>query len=233
MKYDFDTLISRNDTGSLKWDKYGDRDVIPVWVADMDFPLAPEIQQALTDRLQHPVFGYTRASARLYDVLIQHISSVYGWSIEKEWINWIPGVVSGLAASTRAYASPGSEIIVNPPIYHHFFQVHDESRNKLVKVPLCVREGRWTYDLEAMKQSIGPDTSLILLCSPHNPTGTVFTQQELDSVCELAAEVDAVVVSDEIHCGLVLDSNTPHVPTVLASPQNQDRIVTLLSLIHI
>jgi len=229
MNYDFDVVYDRRDTGSIKWDKYPGQDVIPLWVADMDFAIAPEIQRALADRLKHPVFGYTHASDGLYDNLLAHLQSVYDWKVEREWIVWIPGVVPAMAASVRAYAPAGSDIITNPPIYHHFFQVHDPDKHSLVKVPLVISDGRWTYDIEAMSRAARPETSVFMLCSPHNPTGTLFTSDELSQVCEIAASCNAVVVSDEIHCGLVLSEQKPHIPTAIAAGQHANSVVTLMS----
>lgn len=229
MNYDFDELHERRNTGSLKWDKYGDNDVLPLWVADMDFAMAPEIQQALQERLQHPVIGYTRPSEKLITSLQAHLQEEYSWKIEADWIVFVPGVVPGLSASVRAYARDNSEIVTNPPIYHHFFRVHDASRHNLVQVPLHIKDDRWTYDLPAMKKAITKETSLLLLCSPHNPTGTVFTPDELREVTEIANSVGAVVVSDEIHCGLVLNKETPHIPTAMAAADGGESVVTLMS----
>jgi len=206
MNYDFDVVYDRRD-----------------------FAIAPEIQQALADRLKHPVFGYTHASDGLYENLLAHLQSIYKWKVERDWIVWIPGVVPAMAASVRAYAPAGSDIITNPPIYHHFFQVHDPDKHSLVKVPLIISDGRWTYDLEAMAKAARPETAVFMLCSPHNPTGTLFTSSELAQVCEIAASCNAVVVSDEIHCGLVLSEQNPHVPTAVAAGQHANSVVTLMS----
>lgn len=230
MNYDsshFDIAHDRHHTNSLKWDKY-DADVLPLWVADMDFAMAPEIREAMLKRLEHPILGYTRASPELIAGLQSHLKEEYSWDIDEQWITWLPGVVAGLAACVRAYAGEGSEIITNPPIYHHFFQVHDHAKHKLVEVPLRVDGTRWTYDIEAMRKAVNKNTSLIMLCSPHNPTGTVFTADELKEICAIADSVGAVVASDEIHCGLVLNPETPHVPTAVASAC-PDSVVTLMS----
>lgn len=231
MKYDsayFDATLDRRNTNSVKWDKYGERDVLPLWVADMDFAIAPEIHAAMLQRLEHPIMGYTHASQNLVSGLQSHLKEEFSWDIEEEWITWIPGVVAGLAACVRAYVADNSEIITNPPIYHHFFQVHDQLKHKLVEVPLRVDGKRWTYDIEAMRKSVTENTSLIMLCSPHNPTGTVFTANELQEICAIADSVGAVVASDEIHCGLVLNESTPHTPTALATA-NKESVVTLMS----
>ena len=228
MKYDFDNVLSRKGTDSLKWDKYRNTDILPFWVADMDFAVAPEIVDALKARMDHPIFGYTSASDELVDVFINHVDQLFNWKIQPDWIHWMPGVVAGLAASCKAYLSPGDEVMVNPPIYHHFFQAHDASSTTLVQVPLHKIDDRWTWDLAAMEASITPRTRLLLLCSPHNPTGTVFTKDELTAICELASKNNIIIVSDEIHNGLVLNENTPHHPTASVSDYS-DSIVTLMS----
>lgn len=138
------------------------------------------------------------------------------------------GSCTGLVGLCQAYAPAQSRIITNPPIYHHFFQVHEADKHTLVEVPLRVDGKRWTYDMDAMRKAVTKDTSLLMLCSPHNPTGTVFTREELGQICEIADSVGAVVVSDEIHCGLVLNQNTPHLPTALAV-ENNSSIITLMS----
>lgn len=229
MQYDFDQSLSRKDTSSVKWDKYRNTDILPFWVADMDFAIAPEIQEALADRLAHPIFGYTRASDELVDALTAHLQQIYGWSIQPDWLVWMPGVVPALSASCRAYLEPGDQALIHTPIYHHFYQVHNEQQNELLQVPLHKVGDRWTFDFDAMSALMTPATRLIMLCSPHNPTGTVFTATELDNLMSIAAEYNAVVVSDEIHCGLVLNPDTPHVPTALASPEHADSVVTLMS----
>ena len=226
--YDFDTVHDRRNTQSVKWDRYGDRDVLPLWVADMDFAIAPEILDALHKRIEHPIFGYTKASADLASLLQSHLIEEFNWETDPEWIVWVPGVVPALSACVRAYAPEQSQIITNPPIYHHFFQVHDKQKHTLVQVPLRTENRRWTYDLDAMRNAVNKDTSLIMLCSPHNPTGTVFTRDELQEIVAIADSVGAVVASDEIHCGLVLNEKTPHIPTALAAENNKS-IVTLMS----
>lgn len=229
MHYDFDTVVPRQDTGSLKWDAYGDRDVLPFWVADMDFAIAPEITQALRERVEHPIYGYTQATDRLYDALTQHLIREFDWPIEREWLVWIPGVVSALSACCRAYLAPGDHVMTNPPIYHHFFTVHDQQTQTLIEVPLSKQGDRWTYDLVAMEQAITPETRMMMLCSPHNPAGTVFEPQELQAVCALAEKHNIIVVSDEVHNELVLNESIKHMPTVKAAPHYQHNIVTLMS----
>ena len=228
--HDFDTVLSREGTASMKWDRYAGSDVLPFWVADMDFAVAPPIRQALEERLTHPVYGYTVAPEGLFEAVAAHLAAEYDWHVEPEWLLWLPGVVPGLAASCRAFCGQGEEVIVNPPIYHHFFDSHEEARQRLVQVPLR-REasGRSTYDVEAMRAAFTDRTRLLMLCSPHNPTGTVFTVEEIRELMALAAERNLVVVSDEIHADLVLAEDVRHVPTVVACPEAAARTITLMS----
>ena len=227
---DFDRIIPRTGTASMKWERYRDRDVLPFWVADMDFEVAEPIRAALAERLSHPVFGYTVAPDGMAPAVQDHLRREFDWEVDADWLVWLPGVVPGLAASCRAFCADGDEILVNPPIYQHFFDSHDEPRQTLLRVPLRRdAAGRWSWDIEAMRAACTPRTRLLMLCSPHNPTGTVFTQSELDALAELALEKDLIVVSDEIHCDLVIDPLARHRPTARACPSIADRSVTLMS----
>lgn len=227
--YDFDTVLSRQGTSSLKWERYAGRDILPFWVADMDFAVAPPIQRALQARLQHPLYGYTVAPDGLAAAVIRHLSDEFGWSVKPEWLVWISGVVPGLAASCRAFCGNGEEVLVNPPIYHHFFHSHESPRQRLIEVPLQTVGQRRTYDVDAMRAACTDATRLVMLCSPHNPTGTVFTADELHAVGALCEERDLILVSDEIHCDLVLDRDVRHIPTAVACPDLSSRLITLMS----
>ena len=226
----FETGPDRRGTGSLKWDKYKGRDVLPLWVADMDFPVAPAIIDALRTRLEHPVLGYTIATEQTAGVVCDMLAAEYGWEVKPEWLVWIPGVVPGLWASCAAVGEDGDEAIFNTPIYHHFFHVPGKARKKAVGVSLKQdAAGRWSYDLDALAAAFTPQSRLMMLCHPHNPTGTAFTAEETAAVCRLAASNDMVVVSDEIHCGLMLTEERPHVPAAMACPEAADRMITLMS----
>jgi len=227
---DFDRVLPRDGTASMKWDRYRDRDVLPFWVADMDFAAAAPIQEALARRIAHPVFGYTLAPDGLTPAIRSHLEREFDWSIQPDWLVWLPGVVPGLSASCRAFCDDGDEVMVNPPIYHHFLDSHEQRRHTLLRVPLQRDDGgRWSWDIEAMRAACTERTRLLMLCSPHNPTGTVFTQAELDALAALVIEKDLIVVSDEIHCDLVIDRQARHLPTAAACPSIADRCVTLMS----
>ena len=227
---DFDAAIPRAGTASLKWDRYAGRDVLPFWVADMDFAVAAPVREALAARLAHPIYGYTVAPESLVEAVLAHLAGEYDWRVEPDWLVWLPGVVPGLAASCRAFCGDGDELVVHTPIYHHFFDAHVDDRHRLVRVPLGVEpDGRRTWDLEATRAACTDRTRLLMLCSPHNPTGTVFREDELRGVAELAVERDLVLVSDEIHCDLVIDPGARHRPTAAARPEVAARTVTLMS----
>jgi cystathionine beta-lyase len=225
----FDVVITRTNTASMKWDRYRDQDILPFWTADMDFEVAPPIQSAIEERVAHPVYGYTVAPDGMAESVIAHLQNEYDWTVESSWIVWLPGVVAGLAVSCRAFCPDGDEIVVNPPIYHHFYDAHEISRQNIVRVPLHKENERWTYDLPAMKAAFNDKTRLLLMCSPHNPTGTVFTPEELKAVADLCEEHDVIMVSDEIHCDLVIDPQARHYPTAAACPAYSDHMVTLMS----
>jgi len=226
---DFDKVIARTDTASLKWERYKGRDILPFWVADMDFEVAPPIQQALEERLKHPIYGYTLPPEGMADAVIDHLQREHDWQVDPEWIIWLPGVVPGLAVCCRAFCPDGDEIVVNPPIYHHFFDSHDVERQNVVRVPLHKVDERWTYDMPAMEAAFNDKTRLMMMCSPHNPTGTVFRPEELEALAELCKRHDVIMVSDEIHSDLVIDASARHYPTAKACPSMAERMVTLMS----
>lgn len=227
--FDFDTIIDRSNTASEKWDKYRGRDVIPLWVADMDFRSPPAVIQALHERVEHGVFGYTHPPAELVEAVRAHLLADYGWAVEEEWIVWLPGLVCGLNVLCRAVGVAGDEVVTFTPIYPPFMSAPGLSDRGLVKVPLQLRDGHWVADLEALERAITPRTKLLLLCSPHNPVGRAWSREELAQFAEVAERHDLVIGSDDIHAGLVLDEDKRHIPIVTLSPETARRTITLLA----
>lgn len=227
--FDFDTIIDRSNTASEKWDKYRGRDVIPLWVADMDFRSPPAVIQALHERVEHGVFGYTHQPAELVEAVRAHLLADYGWAVEEEWIVWLPGLVCGLNVLCRAVGVAGDEVVTFTPIYPPFMSAPGLSDRGLVKVPLQLRDGHWVADLEALERAITPRTKLLLLCSPHNPVGRAWSREELAQFAEVAERHDLVIGSDDIHAGLVLDEDKRHIPIVTLSPETARRTITLLA----
>lgn len=230
MNYDFDTVLDRSNTDSIKWEKYAGTDIIPLWVADMDFAMPPPVHEALMERMAHPSLGYTVAGAGVVEATVEHLQRSYGWSIDPEWLVWLPGVVPGLSNACRAYGEQGDQMITSSPIYYHFLGIAEPAGLELVDVPLNEVDNHWSYNLEALEQAAAdPRAKILMLCSPHNPVGRLFSAEELQAVVDIARRHDLVVVSDEIHDGIVLDEDKQFIPTAVACPDDSHRIVTLMS----
>ncbi len=236
--FDFDTPVDRRETSSTKWNRYRGRDIIPMWVADMDFRCAPAIVQALRARIDAGIFGYTEPPAELAATLTKALQRDHGWHIEPDWIIWLPSLVVGLNVVSRAFAEEGDDILTCVPIYPPFLSAPQNASRNAVRVPLALapqvgisrsQESRWGWDMQALERAVGPRTRLLLLCSPHNPTGRVWTRGELEQLAQLALRHDLLVCSDEIHCDLVLDADKPHTPFASLSPEIADRTITLMS----
>ena len=228
-KFDFDEIIDRRGTASEKWDKYRGRDIIPLWVADMDFRSPPAVIEALHERVSHGIFGYTHAPEGLKEAVIEALGFEFGWQVKKEWLTWLPGLVTGLNVSCRAVGEQDDEVITFTPVYPPFMSAPPLSGRSLVKVPLRVDEGRWGLDLEALERAVTSRTRLLLLCSPHNPVGRVWSREELATLAEFAERHDLTICSDDIHAGLVLDQHVRHIPIATLSPETDRRTITLLA----
>ncbi len=215
-RFDFDTSIDRRHTASIKWDRYKERDILPLWVADMDFRSPPAIIEALHQRVDHGVFGYTSPPETLTAAVVSHLQEQYLWSIHPDWLVWLPGLVCGLNAACRAVGEIGDAVLTVTPIYPPFMTAPTLAGRAIVKVPLKLNGSRWEMDLEVLARSITPKTRLFLLCNPHNPTGRVWTSEELLALAELAERRDLIICSDEIHAGLLLDADQRHLPFATA-----------------
>jgi cystathionine beta-lyase len=226
---DFDRIIDRSSTGSEKWDKYAGRDIIPLWVADMDFRSPEPVIRALQERVAHGVFGYTHPQAELIESVTAALKRDYGWNVDPEWLIWLPGLVCGLNVLCRAVGEPGDEVLTFTPVYPPFLSAPGLSQRALVRIPLQLYQGRWVADLEALERSITPRSRLLLLCSPHNPVGRVWSREELIQFAELAERHDLVIGSDDIHAGLVLDQDKAHIPIATLSNETARRTITLLA----
>jgi len=228
-RFDFDAPIDRRNSDSEKWDKYQGRDIIPLWVADMDFRSPPAVIDALHERVSHGVFGYTHPSEALTAAVLDHLDRDFGWQAEQEWIVWLPGLVCGLNVICRAMGTAGDAVATFVPVYPPFLSAPPLSQRTLITAPLHVRDGRWVPDMEAMERSVTPLTRLLLLCNPHNPAGRVWSREELLRFAELAERHDLVIGSDEIHAGLILDADMRHCPMAALSPDISRRTITLLA----
>jgi cystathionine beta-lyase len=203
---DFDRAIQRVGTDSVKHDGctdyFGTPDVLPLWVADMDFAAPEAITQALLARAAHPIYGYSRYPAAMFEALIGWMRQRHGWQIERDWVLPAPGVVPSLHAAVLAFAAAGEGVIVQPPVYFPFFSAVTATGRRLIENPLRLHDGRYEMDFEQLEQC-AKDARLLLLCSPHNPVGRVWTRVELAQVLDIAERYDLVVLSDEIHHDLI------------------------------
>jgi len=227
--YDFDEVVDRRNTASEKWDKYRGRDIIPMWVADMDFRSPPVVLEALQRRTEHGVFGYTGASPKLNDAVMQMLERDHGWRIDPQWIVWLPGLVTGLNVTCRAVGLDGDEVLTLVPVYPPFLSAPRYSRRGVVRVRLHEATNRWSIDFERLAEAVTPRTRLFMLCNPHNPVGRVFERHELERLAELSLANDMVICADEIHCGLVLDPGQRHIPIATLSPEVEQRTITLMA----
>jgi cystathionine beta-lyase len=227
--FDFSTPVDRRGTGSLKWDKYRGTNIIPMWLADMDFPSPPAVVEALIQRVSHGVFGYTAAPEELVEVVCDRLYRQYQWETSPEWLVWLPGLVTGLNLACRSVGDDSDGVLTAVPVYPPFMSAPKQSRRKLVTVPLIQADGRWEFDFERFERAITPRTKLFLLCNPHNPVGRLFTVTELETLAQICEKHRLVVCSDEIHCELVLDGHRRHVPTATIHPVLADRTITLMA----
>ncbi len=226
LDFAFDTVIDRRGGDSLKWNKYAGRDILPLWVADMDFAAPPAVVAALQRRVAQGCFGYGKPWPALENVVVGYLQRQYGWQVSPEWLVWLPGLVTGINTACRAVEGG---VITATPIYPPFLSAPQFSGRELVKVPLRLAEGRWGWDFERMEAEITPQTRLLLLCHPHNPVGRAWTREELAALADFCRRHDLTVCSDEIHCDLVLETERPHIPLAMLDPDMAQRTITLMA----
>jgi cystathionine beta-lyase len=224
--FDFDTPIDRRGTGCSKWSRYGD-DVLPMWVADMDFAVAPPILDAIRARLEHPVLGYGVARDALRDAVVAMLAREYGWAVAPEAVCFLPGVEPGFNMALRAFLTPGEGVVVQTPAYKPMLAAPGHWGLRRVDAPLAVRGDDVICDMDALRAALAKSRAL-LFCNPHNPLGKVFSRIELEAIAAAALEAGAVIISDEIHCELLFDGRR-HIPIASLSPEVAARTITLMS----
>jgi len=226
----FDQLIARDKTSSLKHDGrkayFGHDDVIPLWVADMDFAAPEAVTQALVKRAEHPVYGYTLYPSSMYKAMQNWFKLHHDWQIDRNAIVMCPGVVPSLFACVQALTEAGDKVIVQPPVYPPFFSTVTKSDRELLLNPLQIVDGVYRMDLEHLEQCAKQGAKLLLLCSPHNPVGRVWQRDELDALLDIARRFDITIVSDEIHADLIFPQQK-HIP--LASIASDVSVISTVS----
>ena len=209
MKYNFDEIIPRRGTNSYKWDSAGDADILPMWVADMDFRTAPPVVEALRKRAEHGIFGYVRVPDAYYAAVTNWFTRRHDWQIEKEWIIYTTGVVPALSAVIKALTVPGDKVMVQTPVYNCFFSSIRNNGCEMIANPLIYRNGTYQIDFADLEQKAAdPSVKVLLLCNPHNPAGRVWTKQELTRIGDICIRNNVWVIADEIHCELVFPGHT-------------------------
>lgn len=229
--FDFDSPPERRGTDSQKWQKYAGKDILPMWVADMDFKVPPAIVQALHERVEHGIFGYARPVKSQVDAVVEMLATRHGWKIDPSWLVWLPGLVVGLNVAARAFADEGEEIITLTPVYPPFMTAPKNTSRMSVRVPfqLDAAAHRWTIDWEALEKAVTPKTRMFILCNPHNPLSRVWRRDELERLAAFCLKHKLVLCSDEIHCDLVLDPTLPHIATATLGREIAERTVTLIA----
>lgn len=211
-KYNFDEIIHRRGTDSVKWDLTKDAEVLPMWVADMDFKTAPEITEAILKKASHGVFGYSITQPQFYDAIIDWWKDIHQYNIRKELILPGPGMIPTLSAILRTFVKSGENIIIQPPVYNHFYHFFNNCGFGLVENNLIYEDGNYQIDFDDLEfKASDPKTKLLLLCNPHNPVGRVWKRSELEKMAEICSRHQVMVVSDEIHADLVFEGHQ-HIP---------------------
>lgn len=227
--HDNNWIVDRRGSDSLKWGKYKNADVLPMWVADMDFRCAEPILEALHQRIDHGVFGYTLPSKETTDAVCHWLKTQHNWSIDPNWIVWTPGLVTALHVVCRGFATEDQHVLTFTPVYPPFMSAPTLSHRTLLQCPLKNTDGYYTIDFEVLESVLTGQTKVLLLCSPHNPVGRVWKKEELIKLAQLCVDRGIVLCSDEIHCDLVLDTNARHIPTATLGPDIADNTITLMS----
>ena len=231
MKYDFDKVVDRTGNRAAKYDertkKFGTDQVIPLWIADMDFQTAQPIIDALTARAQEGIWGYTSRPASYFQAICGWQQRRNGWTIDQNLVSWSLGVVPALSALVRLFTPDGSKVLIQTPVYSEFYDVTEAWNRTVVENQLVEKDGKWTIDWADFEAKL-PQVSMFLLCSPHNPLGIVWTREELTRMAGLCRKHNVLLVSDEIHSDLVFHGKK-HIPTASLSPETAAQVITCIS----
>ncbi|WP_116473394.1 MalY/PatB family protein [Zobellella maritima] len=226
--FDFDQWIDRKPSRALKWLKYEGTDILPMWVADTEFKAPPAVIEALRQRVDHGIFGYSRPSPALTELIIARMAERYDWQIEADWLVYMPGVVPALNLACQTFSEPGHSILMPKPIYYPFLHAPGFHGRKAAHVSMVEKEGRWLLDLEELEAQ-AKDAELLLFCNPHNPGGTIYSREELLAINDIAKRHNLLVCSDEIHCDLLLDKGKQHLPYAALDEDAADRSIILMA----
>ncbi|MBS7231500.1 pyridoxal phosphate-dependent aminotransferase [Flavobacterium psychroterrae] len=229
MKYNFDEIISRKDSGSIKWDEAPFGEVLPMWIADMDFKSAPEILKALQKRADHGIFGYTAIPEAFYAAIMKWWKRRYGFTLEKEWLVPVSGVIPALSAAIQSLSKTGDKVIIQSPVYNHFYSSIENSGRIAIENNLIYNNGEYIIDFEDLAQKAAdPKVKLLIISNPHNPVGRVWKKEELQAVGDICLQHNVLIISDEIHADLVFEGHI-HIPFASLGEKYSLNSVTLSS----
>lgn len=231
-KYDFDQIIDRKNTHSVKFDSlqdvFGKENILPMWVADMDFLSPPEITKALKERVEHGIFGYVVPDEEYYTSIINWLEKRHNWMIEKETISFVPGVVKGIAFAIDEFTDVNDRIIIQPPVYPPFKSTTESLDRVIVNNSLIFEDGQYKMDFDNLRELAKTDCKMLVLCNPHNPAGRVWSKEELQELAEICFDNDILVISDEIHSDLALPG-FKHTPFAIVSDKSAENNITLMA----
>lgn len=232
MKYDFDRIINRKGTYSYKWDQseklFGRADVLPLWVADMDFEPPREVVEAIVERAKQGIYGYTIRTEEYYEAISGWLKRRHNWQVRHEWISSSPGVVPALSLCVHTFTEPGDKVIIQTPVYYPFFDVIRMNGRTIVENPLILRDGRYEMDLELLERQAADGAKMIILCSPHNPGGRVWSLEELKALADICIRHGVLIVADEIHHDLVFPEYR-HIPLASIDETIAEHTITCIA----
>ncbi len=231
MKYNFDQVIDRTGTDAIKLEVmkeiWGRTDLLPLWVADMDFATPPFVLEAIQRRCEHPILGYTAKTEAYYQSIVNWVRDRYGMEITSEELNFVPGIVAGLGMAINCFTEPGDKVMIMPPVYGPFFWLNSRNGREIVECPMILEDGHYRMNLDFLR-SHEENVRLLILCNPHNPGGVVWKKEELEELADICAENNILVFSDEIHADLTLPPYK-HLPFAMVSKKARNNSITFMA----
>lgn len=228
-QFNFDSCPDRAHTDSVKYDRYADSGILPMWVADMDFAVAAEITDAISARLQHPIYGYSHVPERLNALVVERMQRLYQWPVKAEWLVWVPGVVASVNIACRSIQHTAAGVLCPSVVYPYIPEAPVLSGHHLVEVPMVQKNQRWLMDLDWIHTLPAGNQKMLILCNPHNPGGSVYSRDELAELAESVLQKDMIIVSDEVHCELLLEQSVRHIPIASLDNNIEQRSITLMA----
>ncbi|WP_333637995.1 MalY/PatB family protein [Tissierella praeacuta] len=225
-KYNFDEIIDRKLSNSIKW--WESKDILPMWIADMDFKVADEILDAMKKTIDHGIIGYDDKPDSFYESIINWVKDRYNWEIKKEWLVFTPGVVPGLGISIKSFSKEGDKVIIQPPVYPPFYRVIENNNRRVVENSLIYKDNKYIMNIDDLEKNIDKDVKIAMICSPHNPVGRVWKKEELEVFGNLCLKNNIIMISDEIHCDLTF-SDYKHIPLASISDEFANNTITFMA----